>query len=479
MLSDLVAEVRFRERFRGYDCDEVDAYASAVRQAASKAQTRLAEMRQQLDQANAAAEEAAHASRRSGGSTQEIRESLVRTLVLAQRTADEVQAEARIKAAKSIEAARVRAAQTVADAETAASSRLLDAEERATRTLSDAESGAELIISEAKRTALDEMAAARAKSEEQLGGFEEEKARLVREISFLESRRDEQREQLRQLWQDFSSFAADVGLIGESEGSSSGRAPEDAVAAADDGRARGEEPGGAQPTAEPIGDVQPAAERSVREAHVLPAPAPAPPARPAPRQPSAAQPEVAAANTVPPASQKPSSEQSVSQPSSERPAPAAGARASTAPTPVVARTADQTAQPSARIDHSSAPVAQTGHSKAPAAQTDHSTAPDDETGHAAAPAAETGDTAAPDEQAAGEAPQPAQPAPGDSDDGDLDPGDPAGGPADESGERAEFVEQLRRVVSKDGPLTGAHDPMDAFFDQDDEAGKGRWRRRRR
>ncbi len=52
-LNKLVEEVRFRERFRGYDYDEVDAFVSAVSDAAARAQQTIEGLRQRIGAAEA------------------------------------------------------------------------------------------------------------------------------------------------------------------------------------------------------------------------------------------------------------------------------------------------------------------------------------------------------------------------------------------------------------------------------------------
>ena len=89
-LSDLAAEVKFRERMRGYDYEEVDNYVKTVSRVTAQARDRIAELEHRVDQLESQ-------DGNDEGVT-EIRETLLRTLVLAQRTADSAVSEARSEA---------------------------------------------------------------------------------------------------------------------------------------------------------------------------------------------------------------------------------------------------------------------------------------------------------------------------------------------------------------------------------------------
>ena len=86
-LSPMFQEIEFHERWRGYDPDEVDAYVDRVAKVAAVAHGRLAELHERVESAEA-----------RGAGTGEATETLTRTLVLAQRTADAAIAEAREEA---------------------------------------------------------------------------------------------------------------------------------------------------------------------------------------------------------------------------------------------------------------------------------------------------------------------------------------------------------------------------------------------
>jgi len=197
-LSDLAAEVKFRERMRGYDYEEVDSYVKTVSRVAAQARDRIAELEHRLAQ-----------SESQDGSDEgvaEIRETLLRTLVLAQRTADSAVSEARSEARSITDSAKERAAKTVSEAETAANERLRSAEERAARMLAESEESGRLIISEAKRTAATELAAEREQAQAELRALEATRGEMESVVAEIEARLDSERDTLRSLAVSFQSF---------------------------------------------------------------------------------------------------------------------------------------------------------------------------------------------------------------------------------------------------------------------------------
>lgn len=131
-LTDVAPEVKFRERMRGYDPVEVDRYVHVAGQRAAQAEERIRELEMLLAQAEAQAGRA--------DSESDMRETLLRTLVLAQRTADAAISEAQSEAQALMDSAREQASQTLSEAETKASELLRSAEDRAARVLSESES---------------------------------------------------------------------------------------------------------------------------------------------------------------------------------------------------------------------------------------------------------------------------------------------------------------------------------------------------
>ena len=211
-LSDLTSEVRFRERLRGYDYDEVDDYVKAVNQAAAQALERISELQARVRQLET--------SRTGDDDAGDTRETLLRTLVLAQRTADTAVAEARSEAAAITDAARERSTKTVSEAEAAATSRLRSAEEEAARLLAEGEESCRLIIAETKRTAAAEMAIVRERALEELRGLQAAKAEVEAESARISARLKYERTKMHELMASFRTFVEEINsrpAAGESE----------------------------------------------------------------------------------------------------------------------------------------------------------------------------------------------------------------------------------------------------------------------
>ncbi len=197
-LNDLSTEVRFRERMRGYDFEEVDSYVKAVSRAVANGKDQISDLRQRLAQTEP--------QTGNGDGLSETREMLLRTLVLAQRTADTAVSEARAEAKSITDSAQERAAKTVAEAEAAANERLRSSEERAVQTVAEAEENCQLILSEAKRTAAAELAAERSRKIEEIEALEATRADLEAATAAIGARLDSERSQLRSLAASFQSF---------------------------------------------------------------------------------------------------------------------------------------------------------------------------------------------------------------------------------------------------------------------------------
>lgn len=117
--QDIEAQV-FREKFKGYDQDEVDAFLDRVSDSLAQLLREREEMTERMQAIEADARESIEAER-----------LLKRTLITAQRTADETVAEAVAQANTAIADADQRAAQIVAEAQTRASQIVGDAERTA------------------------------------------------------------------------------------------------------------------------------------------------------------------------------------------------------------------------------------------------------------------------------------------------------------------------------------------------------------
>ena len=250
-LNDLPTAVKFRERLRGYDYEEVDAYVKAVNRVAVQAQDQMAELQQRLTQLESQAG-------KDEGVT-EIRETLLRTLVLAQRTADSAVSEARSEAKSMTDSAQQRATKTVSEAETAANERLRSAEERAARMLAEAEASGQLIIAEAKRTAAAELASERARAQEETQAFETTKRELETVVAEIQARLADERNMLRGLSVSFQSFVEKfepVADIAEPATQPEAGGDGDRDTAPDADSARDDQEGEAAPVADPARDDQ-------------------------------------------------------------------------------------------------------------------------------------------------------------------------------------------------------------------------------
>ena len=89
-------EVRFELALRGYDCEAVDSFLARLR-------GEVAAVQSQIDEANERIETlSAQVSDGGGGGSSETEGTLRRTLVLAQRLADETEADAKLQASELI-----------------------------------------------------------------------------------------------------------------------------------------------------------------------------------------------------------------------------------------------------------------------------------------------------------------------------------------------------------------------------------------
>jgi DivIVA domain-containing protein len=117
--QDIEAQV-FREKFKGYDQDEVDGFLDRVADRLTQLVREREELLERVERVEADAADSIEAER-----------LLKRTLITAQRTADETVAEAIAQANQSIAEAEQRAHQIVSDAQERATEVVADAERRA------------------------------------------------------------------------------------------------------------------------------------------------------------------------------------------------------------------------------------------------------------------------------------------------------------------------------------------------------------
>ena len=191
-LSPLFQEIEFHEKFRGYDPEEVDAYVDRVAKAASLAQGRIAELQRRVE----AAEERAREPQADSAGVSEAEETLRRTLVLAQRTADAAVAEAREEAAALIADAEAKAQTTTTMADSRAQAQLRDAEERAGRMLAEAETDRRALVEEAESAAIAAADEARTRLEGEVHDLARTRDFLRDDIEILERHLREQRARL-------------------------------------------------------------------------------------------------------------------------------------------------------------------------------------------------------------------------------------------------------------------------------------------
>ena len=216
-----VANKQFRIAFRGYSLDEVDAFLDEVETELSRLLRDNAELKSRpataavpapaAPQSAAAAQEApaaAPAPAPLGG--MEGQEAALRTLLLAQRTADEAIAEARAEAEQILTAARSEADTTLTSARSEAESALSSAKAEAERTLAAARSEADTTLTGAREEAESTLTAARSEAESTLS-TSQAKARSIDQdvaarISAATGDLDERRRSLEQRIEELRVF---------------------------------------------------------------------------------------------------------------------------------------------------------------------------------------------------------------------------------------------------------------------------------
>jgi DivIVA domain-containing protein len=275
---DLIRElkdVRFELNLRGYDCDAVDAFLAKVR----------AEVAEVQSQRETAQSRVTALEEQVAGGESDTEGTLRRTLVLAQRLADETVADARATANELVETATADANQsrTAAEAEadrllsaanaeaatileaakgersdaSAEATRVAEsAELEATRTRSIASDEAERLLAEAERsgaarvdalesTARNEIASMREPIREEIRQLEETRSRLLSDIGALEDHLGEERVRVRGAVEalrigmsgsidDLAKVAADDELLTPADRPTLTNATGDDVAVADD-----------------------------------------------------------------------------------------------------------------------------------------------------------------------------------------------------------------------------------------------------
>ncbi|MCY3849506.1 MAG: DivIVA domain-containing protein [Acidimicrobiaceae bacterium] len=188
-LSSLL-QVRFRESWRGYDPDEVDAYVDRVNKAIAQAQEELAALTGQAGAGEPGSSDRSDSEvETSEAGVEQTTEGLARTLASAQDAADELIAEA-----------RGQAEQIVTAAESQAEAAIAGGHAEAARVRSEADEYAESIHANAEKLAEEREAAAaaeeRRKHASEIAELAARRALLAEDLKLLERHVDEQRRQI-------------------------------------------------------------------------------------------------------------------------------------------------------------------------------------------------------------------------------------------------------------------------------------------
>ncbi len=128
LTTQRLANVAFEERRRGYDPEQVDQFLAEVETGVAELQDQVSRLQQRVREAEAEAD--------TDGTKTEIEETLTRTLVLAQRTADTAVEEAHREAEQIVVDAQEEAAKMVAVSEAKAQT-IRDAAESEARRLAE------------------------------------------------------------------------------------------------------------------------------------------------------------------------------------------------------------------------------------------------------------------------------------------------------------------------------------------------------
>ena len=131
--AELLDTFEFRKKGRGYDSEQVDDLIARVRSTLGDLEARLADATARAEAAEARAADAEARSRTSSESD----ETIQRTLLLAQRTADAAVQEAEETAAKKVADAELEAKRLIEEADEARARALANAEEEVRRSVDD------------------------------------------------------------------------------------------------------------------------------------------------------------------------------------------------------------------------------------------------------------------------------------------------------------------------------------------------------
>ncbi len=195
----LIEQIEFSEKFRGYDPDQVDDFLERVGASLSELLAENADLSTQVDVIQRSLEEVRSQPPRTVDAVEpspiraavpqmtddEEIEQATRTLVLAKRTAEAAISEARAEATR-----------MVADARGRAESLLRDATTESERLVRDAQAQREDLVRRAREDAEAEFGSHRERFTAEIASLDSEKAALVGHVEALRSRVDQHRSDL-------------------------------------------------------------------------------------------------------------------------------------------------------------------------------------------------------------------------------------------------------------------------------------------
>ncbi|MGK2949948.1 MAG: DivIVA domain-containing protein [Acidimicrobiales bacterium] len=196
LTPQLLNDVAFHEAKKGYNTQEVDDFLERLAVGLERKEAQLLEAKTRIDQAEARVEEAerrAAAAAARASETSDADDTLKRTLVLAQRTAD-----------AAIKEAEEQAARTLSSAQDQAARMLADAQEATARARSEAEIEARQAQEEARARVLAE-----------LQELEAARDQLQGDVELLDRHLDDQRSRLRDSLRDLQRIVDDPSSLGE------------------------------------------------------------------------------------------------------------------------------------------------------------------------------------------------------------------------------------------------------------------------
>jgi cell division initiation protein len=195
----LLHDVEFREAKRGgYNTQDVDEFLERLAVGLERQDAAVKEARQRIDAAEARAAEAerrAALAEQRASETSDSDDTLKRTLVLAQRTADAAIREAEEQAAKTLSSAQDQAARLLADAQEASARARAEAEDEARRAQQEARA---MVLAE-------------------MHELEATRDQLRDDVDVLERHLDEQRDRLRQAVRDLQALLDDPAALRPTE----------------------------------------------------------------------------------------------------------------------------------------------------------------------------------------------------------------------------------------------------------------------